>query len=282
MSAGNFQSSVLALAHVVMKATHPTPYADVNTVLSELLSGVQTILGSHFIGLYLFGSLAGGDFDRGSDLDFVVVSEIEIPPDLLLALQVMHARIATIDSWCATQLDGSYISRQALRRYDRANALHPHIDRGVGESLRMMQHDSDWIIQRCSLRERGLVVAGPALHTLIDPVLPRELRQAVLDMLHGWLAPMIDDPTPLKTRGYQSYIVLTLCRMLYTLEFGTIVSKRVAADWAQGVVDERWILLIARAWLGRQTPRLKSQADDVNSTLELIRYVVERNPIQNR
>lgn len=265
-----------------MKATHPTPYADVNTVLLELLSGVQTILGNSFSGLYLFGSLASGDFDRYSDVDFIVVCENEISRDLFSALHVMHARIATIDSWCATQLDGSYISRQALRRYDPAKALHPHIDRGVGESLRMMQHDSDWIIQRHSLREQGLVVAGPAPHTLIDPVLPSELRQAVLDMLHGWLAPMIDDPAPLKTRGYQSYIVLTLCRMLYTLEFGTIVSKRVAAHWAQGILDERWIPLIARAQLGRQTPRLKSQADDVNSTLELIRYVLERNPLQNR
>ncbi|MGI9167769.1 MAG: aminoglycoside adenylyltransferase domain-containing protein [Pyrinomonadaceae bacterium] len=251
-------------------------------MLFELLSGVQTILRSRFIGLYLFGSLASGDFDRDSDVDFIVVSENEISPDLFSALQGMHARIATIDSWCATQLDGSYISRHALRRYDPANAVHPHIDRDVGESLRMMQHDSDWIIQRQGLREQGLVVAGPALHTLIDPVLPRELRQAVLDLLHGWLAPMIDDPAPLKTRGYQSYIVLTLCRMLYTLEFGTIVSKRAAAHSAQGTLDERWIPLIERACLGRQTPRVKTEADDVNSTLELIRYVLERNPIQNQ
>lgn len=262
-----------------MKATHPTPHADVNTVLLGILSGVQTILGSRFIGLYLFGSLASGDFDRDSDVDFIVVSENEISPDLFSALQAMHARIATIDSWCATQLDGSYISHHALRCYDPANAVHPHIDRGVSESLRMMQHDSDWIIQRHNLREQGLVVAGPAPHTLIDPVLPRELRQAVLDILHGWLAPMIDDPAPLQTRGYQSYIVLTLCRMLYTLEFGTIVSKRVATHWAQGTLDERWIPLIAQAWLGRQTPVLKSEADDVNSTLELIRYVVERNSL---
>ena len=136
-----------------MKAPHPTPYVDVNNVLLELLSGVQTILRSRFIGLYLFGSLASGDFDRDSDVDFIVVSEDEISPDLFSVLQAMHARIETIDSWCATQLDGSYISRHALRRYDPANAVHPHIDRGVGESLRMMRHDSDWIIQRHSLRE---------------------------------------------------------------------------------------------------------------------------------
>ena len=38
--------------------THPTPYPDVNVVLHALLSSVQTVLGNHFIGLYLYGSLA--------------------------------------------------------------------------------------------------------------------------------------------------------------------------------------------------------------------------------
>ena len=51
--------------------TYPTPYADVNSVLLELLTGVQNILGPHFVGMYLYGSLANGDFDQDSDVDFV-------------------------------------------------------------------------------------------------------------------------------------------------------------------------------------------------------------------
>ncbi|MBA3256436.1 MAG: nucleotidyltransferase domain-containing protein [Pyrinomonadaceae bacterium] len=98
--------------------TYPTPYADVNSVLLELLTGVQNILGSHFVGMYLYGSLANGDFDQDSDVDFVVVTDNEISADLFLALRALHVQIATLDSWCATQLDGSYISQRALRRYD--------------------------------------------------------------------------------------------------------------------------------------------------------------------
>ena len=43
--------------------SHPTLYPEVNVVLSLLLSQVQTTLGDRFIGLYLGGSLALGDFD---------------------------------------------------------------------------------------------------------------------------------------------------------------------------------------------------------------------------
>ena len=41
------------------------------------------------------------------------------------------------------------------------------------------------------------------------------------------------------SQGYQAYAILSMCRVLYTLEFGTVVSKPAAARWAQGTLDER-------------------------------------------
>src|SRR5438132_8364932 len=119
----------------------PTPYPEVNALLQALMDGVQTVLGNHFVGMYLDGSLASGDFDQESDIDFVVVTDIEITGDLFSALKAMHESIAAIDSPWAIQLEGSYLSQQALRRYDPANALHPNIERGRGERLKMIHHD---------------------------------------------------------------------------------------------------------------------------------------------
>jgi hypothetical protein len=65
--------------------------------------------------------------------------------------------------------------------------------------------------------------------------------------------------------------------MLYTLAFGTIVSKRVAARWAKETLGEQWMPLIDLAWAGRHNPELKARTEDVNATLELIRYTLERN-----
>ncbi len=257
--------------------THPTPYPEVNALLQELLESVQTILGNHFIGMYLEGSLASGDFDQDSDIDFVVVTDNEISVDLFLALQTMHERIATLESWCATQLEGSYISRHALRGYDPHHALHPNIERGKGERLKMVQHDDAWVIHRHILRERGVTLAGPTPETLIAPVSPNDLRQAMLAILRGWAVPMLAESTPFQTRGYQSYVVLSLCRILYTLQYGTVVSKPVAARWAQETLGGRWVSLIERAWVGRQNPRLKPEPDDVNGTLDLIRCTLEHS-----
>ena len=268
--------------------THPTPYTEVNLVLQDLLPSVQSILGHHFLGMYLYGSLATGDFDCQSDVDYVVVTDVVLSDDLFSALQTIHTRIVTMDSWCATQLEGSYVPQGALRRYDPVCALHLHIDRGKGEQLKKMQLDNallsrawwgGWVLLRDSLREKGITLAGPTPQTLIDPVSPEELRQATLAVLQGWAAQILEVPAEIDSRGYQSYTVLTLCRILYTLQNGSVASKPVAARWAQETLDPRWIPLIERAWLGRQNAGLKAEPHDVNETLDFIRYTLEHSQL---
>ena len=73
------------------------------------------------------------------------------------------------------------------------------------KSCTCMAHESDWIIQRHILRERGIILAGPAPQSLIDPISSNELRQAVMDVLPLWAKPILDDPYQIKNRGYQSY-----------------------------------------------------------------------------
>jgi hypothetical protein len=253
----------------------PTPDAEVNALLGELLRGVRAVLGGRLVGAYLFGSLACGDFDRDSDVDVLVVTEEEITGELFSALRSLHARVAAADSPWATQLEVSYIPREALRRHDPERAMHPHIDRGAGEQLRVTRHDEDWVVQRHTLRERGVTLTGPAPRTLIDPVSPDDLRRAMSSIM-WWPAQILDDPARIRERGYQSYIVLTMCRMLYTLRHGAVVSKRAAARWAQASSAGRWTELIERAWDGRSHPRLPARPEDVSDTLNLIRHTLER------
>jgi hypothetical protein len=252
-----------------------TPHPEVNVVLLELLAGVQATLGDQLVGMYLTGSLAAGDFDRHSDVDFVADTESEVDVELFSALDTLHQRIAMIDSWCAIQLDGAYISRVALRRFDPANAVHANIDRGRGERLKMVQFDGV-VVQSYLLRERGITLDGPDPRTLIDPVTPDDLRNAMPRVLEGLGSQILDDPARIDSQGYQSYTVLSLCRMLYTLKFGAVVSKPIAAEWAREMLGHRWARLIDRAWRGRQHPERAASSEDVSGTLALIRESLRR------
>lgn len=249
---------------------HPTPYADVNTVLCVLLSGVQIILGDRFVGMYLYGSLASGDFDsQRSDIDFVVVTADVLPDELLPPLEALHAHIAASGLKWATKLEGAYVPQHALRRHEPDAAPCPSINEG---EFRVGRLGSDWVIQRHIIREQGVVVAGPAPHSLIDPVQPGDLRQAVLGILSEWWAPMLHSPAWVRGSEYQAFAVLTMCRALYTLHYGSVVSKPISARWAQTALGARWAALIewAVAW------RYDAQSDRLSETLDFIRYTLER------
>ena len=252
----------------------PTPYPEINALLRELLASVQAILGNHFVGMYVEGSLANGDFDQDSDVDFVVVTDEDISSEEFAALHAMHARIAAMDSPWAIQLEGSYLSRHTLRRHDPAHMMHPNIERGRGEQLKLKLHDAGWVVHRAILCERGITLVGPDPHTLIDPISPADLRQPMRGLLQIWSNEILAEPIWISQRGGQSYVVLSFCRMLYTLQHSAIVSKRAAARWAQETLGPQWSPLIERAWDARHNPDAPATPEDVNETLGFIRFAL--------
>ncbi len=253
------------------RTTQLTPYPEINLVRQQLLTSVQAILGDHFIGLYLYGSLASGDFNpQTSDIDFVVVTTDELSAEMISALEATHLRLRDDGLKWAKKLEGAYVPQHALRRYDPNAALCPTINEG---RFYLDRQGSDWIIQRHILREYDAAILGPSLRNLIDPVQPDDLRQAVHGVLHGWWEPMLHDPAWLRGGEYQAFAVLTMCRAFYTVHHGTIASKPISARWVQQTLGERWANLIEWAL----TWEHDTSADNLSETLELIRYTVERS-----
>jgi hypothetical protein len=246
---------------------------EVRPVVDRLLAEVKAALEPNFVGLYLYGSLAIGDFNlQQSDLDFLVVTADRLTDEAVGKLREMHARIeAAIPAWATpSKVEGWYMPRLSLRRYDPADGLHPHYAAGAG--LRVEEQACDWVIQRFVLHEYGVVIAGPDPRTLIDPVTPSDLRYAVWDLLRVWWLPMVEEPGPLLRRGYQAYTVLTLCRMLYTQKTGEITSKPRAVSWALRSLDATWVPLIraAAAW------RRDTDFDHLAETQRFIAFTWER------
>ena len=80
-----------------MNTTIPTPYPELNGVLQNLAESIQIVLKDNFVGFYLQGSFAVGDFDQNSDCDFIVVIEHELSDQEVAALQIVHERIFSLD-----------------------------------------------------------------------------------------------------------------------------------------------------------------------------------------
>ncbi len=263
-----------------MLTNRPTKYPEINKTLDLLLTSVSQVLGNQLVGMYLYGSLSSGEFDpESSDIDFLVVTTSTLSDKTIAELEAMHHRLWKSGSKWTARLEGSYIPKREIRRHNPRSGPCPTVNEG---RFYLDRRGSDWIIQRYIIREQGVVLAGPDPKTLIDPVSPEDIRRAVKGVLNEWWFPMLEDPTWLREHGseYHAYAILTMCRALYTLENGTLVSKPVAAHWVQGKLGQDWSRIIDQALIAQKHG--SENYDLYKYALQLIRITKELVTAQTR
>ncbi len=261
----------------------PTAYPDVNAVLGDLGTALQGILGSRFIGMYVYGSLALGDFDpAGSDIDFLVATDGELSPEQFVALSELHRRFDASGSPWAARVEAAYIPAAILQGRNAGGAKYPQVEKG--EPVVLLPLEDGWPFQCHSLREHGVTVVGPDPHELVAPVSYRAMREAAAVIVSDWLALSQRDPewlAWLEDRTGQAFVVLTLCRLLYTLDTGDVASKPQAAQAVALGPAGRWSALIERS-LTLQRRHVETPAEDVEATLALLRFTAARLGMMSR
>jgi hypothetical protein len=222
----------------------------VTEIVEALLAGLRDALGGNLVGVYLRGSLALGDFiPATSDIDVLAVTERPIDAVEFTALGVLHAQLAVLPNPYAHRLEMAYLDRGALRRFT-PGLRHPTL--GQGEMLTWSEHRDNWVLERWTVREHGVVLCGPAPQPLIDWIAPDALREAVYARLRDWAdwADQPDDPEWLLPLSHKAYVVETMCRALYTMTHGTLCTKPGGVTWAMATLPEPWRSTVERsqAW----------------------------------
>lgn len=256
----------------------PTPYGDLNFVLNELVSGVKRTLGANFVGAYLQGSFAVGDFDEHSDVDFVVVIDEDFSPTQVDRLQAIHKRIYAFDCEWAKHLEGSYFPTSVISSSDRSGEPLWYLDHG-SQTLIRSDHCNTLVV-RSIIREHGITLDGPDPKTLVDPVNRGELAFEIRRTMLTWGEEILTEPKRYMNRFYQGYIVLNYCRMLHDLVTGRPGSKQEGASWAKTTLGPTWSELIDRAWQTRPDPAVsvKEPANpaEFEATMQLLKVILVR------
>ncbi|MDQ2903096.1 MAG: DUF4111 domain-containing protein [Chloroflexota bacterium] len=248
--------------------TEPTPYTDINALLALFLERMQTILGPKLIGLYVFGSLVTGDFDyESSDIDLVAALAADLDDKELERIRTMHVDIALAHKQWDNRIEVGYLSLESLKKstaHGKIALISP------GEPLHVKESGADWIINRYVLREKGATLYGPAPKTLVEPISKQERLRALQELLQEWRG-WITATEHLRSRPYQAFMIVTMCRLLYTFKTAELVSKKQAALWAEQEMPE-WSSLIQRALAWRAAWR-DEEVDPDATLLETLRFV---------
>jgi hypothetical protein len=203
----------------------------------------------------------------------VIATSQEVDEGEFAKLKAMHEELIAKGGPWGRKLEGAYIPLPALRRYDPAYRQ-PFLSSDTPFQRTVL--GIDWVINRHTLREKGVAVYGPPPATLIDPISQEEIIATVRDLLTGDWAQYVDGAEWMRPRAYQGFVVLTMCRALYALERGELVSKRVAANWAEENLDREWVPLIERAHIWRRADDQTVDDTTLPDTLRFLRFAIER------
>jgi len=253
-----------------------TGFPDLVELLEDFTACVREILGDDLVGLYLQGSFALGDADEHSDVDWIAVTQDELTPDQVAALQEMHAQLYARDTTWAQHLEGSYFPKARIRRVEPSPAELWFLDNGSSQ-LALDTHCNTAVV-RWTVRERGITLTGPDPKELIDPVSDDDLRAYAAWALGEWTD--WAKSLPSMSRRAQNLLVVSYCRILETLDRGTVTSKSEAGAWALQELPAEWSDLIRDASDDRPDPWTKvgqpASKEAVARTLAFADYALSR------
>lgn len=214
---------------VALRAMEEVRLADkIHDLCSDLLRGLNAILGKNLYGVYLYGAIVFPDAGTPGDIDFHVILRKAPGTDAKSALRDLHASLARDHPPLGAELDGYYILLEDARRET------PPRHQLVAEV-----YDHSWALHRAHIRAgRCIVLQGPDPSELFPAASWPELDRALQGEL-DYVADHLDD--------YPAYCVLNLCRLMYSFEtHDVVISKRASAEWADATFPE-WRPLVEAA-----------------------------------
>lgn len=241
-----------------MSKTH---YSEVDQLISELHTSIKIALGERLRGFYLFGSLVGGDFDsKTSDIDLLAIVESDVTDDELHDLKAMHEDFVQKHPAWHDRIEVAYVDVEAMRAFKTSTVRIARVS--PGESLHYRDMDIQWLMDWYMVQEQGLTIEGPSPKTFIPTITEDEFVTSIKGEFSSWLGRAKEA----RWVGYQSYVILSLCRGLYAIRFGKQVSKFKGASWAAQEYPQ-WAELIQQAtqWHGSsdKADSLAAQAETI-------------------
>lgn len=242
--------------------------ANLRPVLRVYVDALHQMFPERIYALSLYGSLAlGGFVERTSDIDFLTVMVGQISEDDQAAIRTLHQKLCRVDRR-AHRLDGEYTELEQIETGERDTPC-LFVAHGILTGRREVSK-AGWM----TLLQCGVSVIGPEPATFIPDVPWEDLEQEMWKNLHAYWSPKAASRWLFLSSAWVAFAVLTLCRILYTMDRHTVISKPAAAEYALGVLPVEWHRLIHEALrLHTGEPRLSLYISRIARASEVRRFV---------
>ncbi len=215
--------------------------ADLLPVLGAYVDALHAAFPERVYALSLYGSLAlGGFVKRTSDIDFVTVMVGQISEDDQLVIRTLHRALCHVSRW-ASRLDGEYVELDQIEAGELDTPCLFVADGSLAGRREVSK--AGWL----TLLQCGVSVIGPEPAAFIPDVPWADLEQEMWSNLNFYWLPKANSRWLFLSSAWVAFAVLTLCRILYTMGRHSVTSKPAAAQYAQGILPDKWHRLIREA-----------------------------------
>lgn len=225
-----------------------TPHKDVNDFLAFFTDGTISIFKENLIGIYLTGSLSYQAFNyNSSDVDITVILQNPVSPAELSAIKNFLALVENSFNTWARRLDCSYTPVEMLTSVLPPKKPRPWYWGGERILYAEAPYGNEWSINNYLLYNYAISLFGPAFKELTKPINIEEVQKACLRDLFAEWEPKKTNRDWFKDSHQQSYFILNLCRILYTVMCKSAGSKKIASSWVKKEYGIPWQDLINTA-----------------------------------
>lgn len=247
-----------------------------NTQITEIITLAKKLFTEDLLGVCLYGSSVLGGLRPNSDLDLLILLKTRLSEE---ARKILTRRLLEISGevGCTDKrpMEVTVLCHKDLvpwhfpprYEYMYGEWLRTEIEAGM---IPCAEHDPDLAILLWQARTYGISLVGDPIEAMLPSIPFQDIQKAIRDSLPSLISNITQD---------ERNVLLTLCRMWYTLATGTICSKDAAARWVLPRLPQEYVSLVEmaeKAYLGETTDCWEEKKDLLVQLGTWMRQQIER------
>jgi predicted nucleotidyltransferase len=246
---------------------------DLGELLQEIAASFSGILRDNLVGIYLWGSLTYAAFDEQcSDVDCIVVTRRDLDECEFSELDEWFKNAAKDNRW-VERLDMRFvIDNEFLDKSSKCCGFYSY-------SGKLVRHGSDgnplmWM----NIGQSGITLCGKDARLIAPAISDQCLNDALLlelDYLRQDLRSNAGNRCH-KAFVHNAYAVLTACRILYSADHRSLVSKDRAYAWAVETLPPMWLGVLQNAKENRRKKRGSTTARLEQDAMRFVDFVADQ------
>jgi predicted nucleotidyltransferase len=227
--------------------------AEVKQLMEQYIVGLKEIfLGEKIVGVYIYGSIALGAFHiETSDVDFVTVISDSVNKAEKQQIIELHKKLRK--STLGKRMDGMYITLADLGKYNHEINEYVYCAEGKADSGYWDINAVTW----WTLKNQGITVIGKEAEDLPFQIKWDDVVNTMkYNVEHYWLE-KAKRPYLFFIEEWIESAVVTMGRILYTLDHETIVSKDRGLQYMLELYSHKWEPLLREVERMRHSPKEK-------------------------